>query len=74
MKTRIAAFLLCLTMLLSGCGGAVNNDNTGGSTDGGATTDRTQSTTGSTDDLGDDNKTFGSAIEDTGAYSQRYTR
>ena len=69
MKTRIAAFLLCLTMLLSGCGGVVNNDSTGGSTDGGATTDPTQATTGSTADLGDDNKTFGSAIEDTGAYN-----
>jgi len=57
MKTRILAFLLCLVLLLTGCQRSDKNEgyqNPEGS--------------GTTEDLGDDNKSFGESLDDLGAY------
>ncbi len=59
MKKRSIAVLLCLVLILTGCGGNTDKrdpHNTGSETQGNVT------------DLGDDNKTFGDDIDDTGAY------
>lgn len=58
MKIRSIALMLCLVLLLTGCGNGVKRDpaKTGSETQGDVT------------DLGDDSKTFGEKIEDTGAY------
>ncbi len=57
MKTRIFALLLCLVLLLTGCGKNNKND--------GYTNPETQ---GEVADLGDDSKTFGESLDDLGAY------
>ncbi|MBE6532536.1 MAG: carbohydrate-binding domain-containing protein [Ruminococcaceae bacterium] len=57
MKTRIFALLLCLLLLLTGCGKKDKNE--------GYTNPEEQGTTA---DLGDDNKSFGESLDDLGAY------
>ena len=57
MKTRIFALLLCLVLLLTGCGKKDKNE--------GYTNPEEQGTTA---DLGDDNKSFGESLNDLGAY------
>jgi len=57
MKTRIYALLLCLVLLLTGCGKKDKNE--------GYTNPEEQGTTA---DLGDDNKSFGESLDDLGAY------
>ena len=57
MKTRIFALLLCLVLLLTGCGKKDKNK--------GYTNPEEQGTTA---DLGDDNKSFGESLDDLGAY------
>ena len=52
MKTRIFALLLCLVLLLTGCGKKDKNE--------GYTNPETQGTTA---DLGDDNKSFGESLD-----------
>ena len=65
MKTRIFALLLCLVLLLVGCG---NKDDGGTQGNGGDPDNSDTGTQGEVADLGDDNKTFGEDIEDKGAY------
>ncbi len=57
MKTRIYALLLCLVLLLTGCGKKDKNE--------GYTNPEEQGTTA---DLGDDSKSFGESLDDLGAY------
>ena len=57
MKTRIFALLLCLVLLLTGCG--KKNENEGY---------QNPEEQGTTADLGDDSKTFGESLDDLGAY------
>ena len=57
MKTRIFALLLCLVLLLTGCG--KKNENEGY---------QNPEEQGTAADLGDDNKSFGSSLDDLGAY------
>ena len=57
MKTKIFALLLCLVLLLTGCGKKDKNE--------GYTNPEEQGTTA---DLGDDNKSFGESLDDLGAY------
>ena len=57
MKIRIFALLLCLVLLLTGCGKKDKNE--------GYTNPEEQGTTA---DLGDDNKSFGESLDDLGAY------
>ena len=57
MKTRIFALLLCLVLLLTGCG---KKDKNGGY--------QNPEEQGTTADLGDDNKSFGESLDDIGAY------
>ena len=59
MKARIFALLLCLILLLSGCGKKENQGNPDNSETG---------TQGEVVDLGDDNKTFGDSLDDLGVY------
>ena len=58
MKIRLIAIFLCLFLLLTGCS-KKNSENEG------YTNPETQGTTA---DLGDDNKSFGSSLDDLGAY------
>ena len=57
MKTRIFALLLCLVLLLTGCGKKDKNEGY-----------RNPEEQGTTADLGDDNKSFGESLDDLGAY------
>ena len=57
MKTRIFALLLCLVLLLTGCGKKDQNDGY-----------QNPEEQGTTADLGDDNKSFGESLDDLGAY------
>ena len=57
MKTRIFALLLCLVLLLTGCGRKDKNEGYQNSEE-----------QGTTADLGDDNKSFGESLDDLGAY------
>ncbi len=57
MKTRIFALLLCLVLLLTGCGKKDKNEGYQNSEE-----------QGTTADLGDDNKSFGESLDDLGAY------
>ena len=68
MKTRILALLLCVALLLTGCGNGNQSDDKiqgteqkGGTPNGGETGSQSV-------DLGDDNKSFGEALDDLGAY------
>jgi len=75
MKKRWTALLLCLALLLSGCsrgtgepaGTENSNHQTESSTQPG-TAETKPGTPGDVADLGDDNKTFGEDIKETGAY------
>ncbi len=57
MKTRIFALLLCLILLLTGCGKKDENEGY-----------QNPEEQGTTADLGDDNKSFGESLDDLGAY------
>ena len=57
MKTRIFALLLCLVLLLTGCGKKDKNEGYQNPEEQGATAD-----------LGDDNKSFGESLDDLGTY------
>ena len=57
MKTRIFVLLLCLVLLLTGCG--KKDENKGY---------QNPEEQGTTADLGDDSKTFGESLDDLGAY------
>lgn len=58
MKIRFIALILCLLLLLSGCGKEnIENQDT-----------PNPETQGTTADLGDDGKTFGESLDDIGAY------
>lgn len=57
MKTRIFALLLCLVLLLTGCGKKDQNEGY-----------QNPEEQGTTADLGDDNKSFGKSLDDLGAY------
>ena len=57
MKTKIFALLLCLVLLLTGCGKKDKNEGYQNPEEQGATAD-----------LGDDNKSFGESLDDLGAY------
>ena len=57
MKTRIFALLLCLLLLLTGCGKKDKNEGY-----------QNPEEQGTTADLGDDNKSFGESLDDLGAY------
>ena len=57
MKTRIFALLLCLVLLLTGCGKKDKNEGY-----------QNPEEQGTTADLGDDNKSFGESLDDLGAY------
>ena len=57
MKTRIIALLLCLLLLLTGCGKKDENEGY-----------QNPEKQGTTADLGDDNKSFGESLDDLGAY------
>ena len=57
MKTRIYALLLCLVLLLTGCGKKDKNEDY-----------QNPEEQGTTADLGDDSKTFGDSLNDLGAY------
>ena len=57
MKTRIFALLLCLVLLLTGCGKKDENEGY-----------QNPEEQGTTADLGDDNKSFGESLDDLGAY------
>lgn len=67
MKIRIFALLLCLVLLLTGCSkGGNNGDGTQGN-DGNPNNIQT-GTQGEAADLGDDSKSFGSSLDELGAY------
>ena len=77
MKIRLIALLLCLVLLLTGCSGNGSKEdisNNGGSdnqTEDNNNTENNETesgTQGEVADLGDDNKTFGEDIDETGAY------
>ena len=71
MKIRILALLLCLGLLLTGCGkGGNNGGNNGDGTQGndGNPNNTETGTQGEVADLGDDSKTFGESLDDLGAY------
>ena len=57
MKTRIFALLLCLVLLLTGCGKKDKNEGY-----------QNPEEQGTTADLGDDNKSFGESLDSLGAY------
>ena len=57
MKTRIIALLLCLVLLLTGCGKKDKNEGY-----------QNPEEQGTTADLGDDNKSFGESLDSLGAY------
>ena len=57
MKTKIFALLLCLVLLLTGCGKKDENEGY-----------QNPEEQGTTADLGDDNKSFGESLDDLGAY------
>ena len=57
MKTKIFALLLCLVLLLTGCGKKDKNEGY-----------QNPEKQGTTADLGDDSKTFGESLDDLGAY------
>ena len=57
MKTKIFALLLCLVLLLTGCGKKDKNEGY-----------QNPEEQGTTADLGDDNKSFGESLDDLGAY------
>ena len=57
MKTRIIALLLCLLLLMTGCGKKYKNEGY-----------QNPEEQGTTADLGDDNKSFGESLDDLGAY------
>ena len=57
MKTKIFALLLCLVLLLTGCGKKDKNEGY-----------QNPEEQGTTADLGDDNKSFGESLNDLGAY------
>ena len=57
MKTRIFALLLCLVLLLTGCGKKDKNEGY-----------QNPEEQGTAADLGDDNKSFGESLDDLGAY------
>ena len=57
MKTRIFALLLCLVLLMTGCGKTDENEGY-----------QNPEEQGTTADLGDDNKSFGESLDDLGAY------
>ena len=57
MKTRIFALLLCLVLLLTGCGKKEKNEGY-----------QNPEEQGTAADLGDDNKSFGESLDDLGAY------
>ena len=57
MKTRIFALLLCLVLLLIGCGKKDKNEGY-----------QNPEEQGTTADFGDDNKSFGESLDDLGAY------
>ena len=61
MKTRIFALLLCLVLLLTGCGKKDKNE--------GYQNPEEQGTTAY---LGDDNKSFGESLDDLGAYDSYF--
>ena len=69
MKRRIFSLLLCLALLLAGCNGDVRIDEIGGDMIGtDSAPDDSTETKGEAADLGDESKTFGEDIDDTGAY------
>ena len=80
MKIRWIALLLCLVLLLSGCGGNNGGINHDGVSDNQTETNNNHSestevgsgTQGEVADLGDDNKTFGEDLEDAGAYDKYF--
>ena len=57
MKTKIFALLLCLVLLLTGCGKKDKNEGY-----------QNPEEQGTTADLGDDNKSFGESLDDLGVY------
>ena len=57
MKTRIFALLMCLVLLLTGCGKKDKNEGY-----------QNPEEQGTTADLGDDNKSFGESLDSLGAY------
>ena len=57
MKTKIFALLLCLVLLLTGCGKKDQNEGY-----------QNPEEQGTTADLGDDNKSFGESLDDLGAH------
>ena len=57
MKTKLFALLLCLVLLLTGCGKKDKNEGY-----------QNPEEQGTTADLGDDNKSFGESLDDLGAY------
>ena len=63
MKTRIFALLLCLVLLLTGCGKKDKNEGY-----------QNPEEQGTTVDLGDDNKSFGESLDDLGAYDGYFER
>ena len=74
MKIRLLAILLCFVLLFTGCNSGENSGNTDTSdvkTENNKNTENTgneSGTKGDSADLGDDNKTFGDDIKETGAY------
>ena len=67
MKTRIFALLLCFVLLLMGCSRGNNGGDETGDNQGQPDSSET-GTQGEVADLGDDDKTFGEDIKDSGAY------
>jgi len=61
MKTRIFALLLCLVLLLTGCGKKDKNEGY-----------QNPEEQGTTADLGNDNKSFGESLNDLGAYDDYF--
>lgn len=82
MKIKWSVLILCLVLLLSGCGiRETDDDGTQGTQGTQSTTSTTTTPTGSTQagtqgsvaDLGDDDKTFGEQLENTEAYDGNFT-
>ena len=70
MKKRFLAWMLCLVLILAGCGrsgGFDNADGLGESAKGTTAQSAITETQGEVADLGGDEKTFGEDIEKTGA-------